>query len=1636
MISKVISITMSFVLALTLLPVHVMANENTAKPSAKVTAPETSPISENLAFTYDSNTETATIITAESGKNFSLMMADMRDGVEYDGNVRKIVFSVPVVANVDINYAFYSAPNNRFAHLDEIQGLDMLDTSNVISMDWMFLGYSGTSLDLGGFDTSRVTGMSGVFFECSNLTSLDLGSFDTSRVEGMFGMFMGCTKLTQLNLGNFDTSSATDMSEMFKLCTSLTSLDLSSFSTPELLSYNNTFYGTDSLEVVKTSADISNAITKQIAASSTAPGTGKWYATGSSTAHDRIPANTAGTWHAYTSISENLSYTYDSETETATVSTAKSGKNFSKMMEDMRHGVGFEGNVTKIVFDVDILPNNDISYAFYCTPNNRLAHLREIQGLDRLDTSDVTHMRAMFAGYLGDTLDLSGLVTSNVIDMTQMFEGCTNLTSLDLTHLDTSSVRKMEKIFKNCSGLTSLDLSNFNTSSARYIAHMFQGCSSLTHLDLSGFSTTKVSNMNEMFKGCSSLRKLNLSSFDTSQVTTSINMFIGATLLEVLKTGANISSDITKQIAASNTAPGTGRWYTASNNDALYRTPAHTVGIWYAYQPIQENLSFKFDSKSGTATITTAESGTHFNQMMDDMKNGVGFEGDVTRIVFDVDVVVNADISNAFDCRTSTYPENRLALLREIQGLDRLDTSTVTHMRALFAGYQGTALDLGALSTSNVIDMTQMFEGCTNLASLDISHFDTFKVRYIEKMFANCLALTSIDLSNFSTSSARYIGHMFHGCSKLTRLDLSGFDTTNINFFKEMFVGADSLEVVKTSANITNGITNQIAATSTAPGTGKWYASNSGTALNNIPATTAGTWYAYIPAKESLIFTFDEETRTATIATGQGGKSFSKMMADMRAGMVFKGYVRKIVFSVPVVADADISYCFSSENSNRLALLQEIQGLDKLDTSGVTNMSNMFDGCTSITSLDLSNFDTSNVSEMSGMFMGCSGLTSLDLGSLDTSNVSEMSGMFMGCSALESLDLSSFDTPKVANMGDIFHGCLNLTSVNISSFETLTVTMMNGMFEGCISLTSVDLGNFDTTNVTDMNKMFDGCINLASLDLSNFNTLNVSNMGNMFNWCSSLTSLDLSSFDTRNATQINGMFEGCSGLTNLDLGNFDTSNITDMSGMFKNCSTPTSLDLSGFDTSNATNMSGMFEGCSGLTSLDLSNFRTTNVIDMSRMFEGCSGLASLDLGNFDTSNVSNMSGIFDGCSGLTSLDLSGLDTSNVTDMSEMFHGCSGLMGLDLRCLDTSKVTDMTKMFAWCSSLKNLDLSNFDTSSVVVSYDAFAETRLLDEVKTGANITSDITRQMLPSNSAPGTGKWYAVGNSTALDHIPASTAGMWCAYIKDVNFFTVTINSNGGTDIPSLTVEEGMAISKPAAPAKAGYGFAGWYSDKACENSFDFGLAITENTTIHAAWRKLYDDVGEPGAFFYEAVYEGAHLGFMTGYTGTNLFGPWDNMDRQTVAVALYKFAGSPEITQKQVDSQIAKFTDGKEIPSWAKKGIAWCAMTGKLIGVEYDDGTFSAAPAQEATREMIATFLWRYAEEPAVTASPEFDTMPDKGSVSAWATTGMKWCMSKGIITGVEVEGENVKYIQPFGSAYRGSMITMLVRGKKDLML
>ncbi|MBO4719360.1 MAG: BspA family leucine-rich repeat surface protein, partial [Prevotella sp.] len=127
------------------------------------------------------------------------------------------------------------------------------------------------------------------------------------------------------------------------------------------------------------------------------------------------------------------------------------------------------------------------------------------------------------------------------------FQKCSSLTSIiGLENLKTDNVWNMHDMFSHCSSLTSLDLSGFKTDNLTDMTQMFDGCSGLKSLNVSGFKTDKVTTMWAVFRGCSSLTSLDVSGFKTDNVTLMTQMFYNCSSLTSLDVSGFKTDKVTR----------------------------------------------------------------------------------------------------------------------------------------------------------------------------------------------------------------------------------------------------------------------------------------------------------------------------------------------------------------------------------------------------------------------------------------------------------------------------------------------------------------------------------------------------------------------------------------------------------------------------------------------------------------------------------------------------------------------------------------------------------------------------------------------------------------------------------------------------------------------------------------------------------------------------------------------------------------------------------------------------------------------------------------------------------------------------------------------------------------------------------
>jgi surface protein len=1098
-----------------------------------------------------------------------------------------------------------------FASCTSLTTLDLssFNTANVISMESMFGGcMSLTTLNLSSFNTSKVTDMFHMFYNCSSLTSLDLSHFNTSKVSDMKEMFYNCSNLTTIYVDDgWSTAAVTSSDNMFTYCTSLvggmgttydanhvgkayahidggpsnpgyfTAAGAQPWTPPEAYACYTpsdstlTFYY-DHQRGSRTGT------TYDLNTGSNNPG---WYTdnTCSSVTHvvfdpsfaGARPNSTIGWFYRMSNLTTITGIEYLNTSEvtnmglmfyycksltsldvsnfnTAKVITMDSMFAYCENLTTIYAGDGW--NIASLVYWDNMLfygstslvggmgttydaNHVDAAYAridggpscpgYFTAAGAQPWTLPEAYACYTADDKTLTfyydNQRSSREGNYVRTYDLPtgddlpgwGIdytniwVTSVVFDPSfvnvlptstkSWFDGMSDLLSITgmQEYLNTSEVTDMRYMFSFCNKLTGLDLSSFNTQNVAHMDSMFYLCSALTSLDLSNFNTSNVTTMNAMFIGCSGLTTLDLSSFNTANVTKMTYLFRYSSGLKTIFAGDG--------------------WSTAS-------APYGLVGMFQGCTSLVGGKGTAYDPNHTDGSYAHIDGGPSNPGYFTAVPEAYAcYTADNTTLTFYYDSQRSTRAGTTYDLINTTdagwytdgTKENVTKVVFDPSFADARPTSTFDW----FCGMRNlqSISDMSYLNTSQVTNMAYMFSTCTGLTTLDLSSFNTSKVTNMYGMFYNCTNLQTVYVgSDWSTVAVMNSNYMFNGCTSLVGGQGTNYSSTN--------------PMDKTYAHIDGGSSN--------PG-----------------------YFSEKHLEAYACYTADNTTLTFYCDTQRGTREGATY--DLNEGTINPEWrddgtnasVTRVVF--------DSSFSNARPTStfkwfHNMSRLDTITGIAYLNTEAVTTMLSMFDGCSGLTSLDLSHFNTAMVTSMEFMFFNCSGLTSLDLSSFNTSNVTDMHCMFFNCSGLTSLDVSSFNTSNVTDMQGIFGSCSGLSSLDVSGFNTSNVTNMCDMFYSCSGLTSLDVSSFNTSNVTNMIDLFTNCSSLTSLDLSSFNTTSATHMSTMFKGCSSLTSLDLSGFSTANVTNMSKMFQDCGNLTTIYAGDgWSTAAVSTSTNMFLNC---------------------------------------------------------------------------------------------------------------------------------------------------------------------------------------------------------------------------------------------------------------------------------------------------------------------------------------------------------------------------------------------------------------------------------------------------------------------------------------------------
>lgn len=359
--------------------------------------------------------------------------------------------------------------------------------------------------------------------------------------------------------------------------------------------------------------------------------------------------------------------------------------------------------------------------------------------------------------------------------------------------------------------------------------------------------------------------------------------------------------------------------------------------------------------------------------------------------------------------------------------------------------------------------------------------------------------------------------------------------------------------------------------------------------------------------------------------------------------------------------------------------LEQISGMENLNTSVTTDMQDMFSESGKLTSIDLSHMETRYVRSMGGMFMNCESLKELNLFNFNISFLEDVEAMFAGCSNLERIysTINWEMSDQITKSDNMFYGCEKLRGGNGTLFDPDYVDKRYARPDqdgqpGYFSDTKEETkdpeiyGVFSEDGKTftiyyDENIPLNGIL----MDMVKLPWYGSDRYKNYVDARVAVQTIVLDqSMKDAHPIRPDYWFAGFENATEIQhLTWLNTDKAAMMVAMFQECKSLTALDLSHFDTEKCESFNSMFDNCKKLESIDISHFNTAKIESVYSMFYGCDALTSINMLDCDWSNVTFAKSFFEQCINLEQI-ICKYDFNQNSDLSsgDMFAGCAKLKG--------------------------------------------------------------------------------------------------------------------------------------------------------------------------------------------------------------------------------------------------------------------------------------------------------------------------------------------------------------------------------------
>ena len=1275
------------------------------------------------------------------------------------GTMAQTFYGCSSLTTLDVSKWNVSSVTNMSNTFDDCKSLTTLDvskwdTGQVVNMNNIFYGCKSlTTLDVSNWNVSKVQIMSGMFFNCSKLVALDVSKWNTQSVTNMVQMFQGCETLQYLNTLKWNVGKVTNLGQTFANCVNLKHIDVSNWNVSQVTNLGGMFTNCPLLEHLDVSKwNTSNVVT-----------TGGFVRGCTSLTKIDMSKWNMGNVNDIGNMFQNCT----SLTSVGNINNWNTSK--IQSMSGVFWGCA---EITKLE-----LLNWDTSSVRTMDSCFRDCNKLETLLISTWDTSSVTNFSNMFRNCTSLTkLNISNFDLSKATVTSNMLGSCPNLTVYVNKNKFNDEVRTIASsatIFKEFDGKIVVQYTYLNTNYPS-INPKFNGGGSYSYSfvdEINGNMTTRTitsetlptriqfyeSSTNMGYGDIREIYEIN-----TRELTTAQDMFRNNYALQKIN-----YFNVTNKVIDMSHVFGGCTSLTEIPTPHLWDTSSNT-SFQYSFSSCQKITSLDTSSwkTSNVKYMIAAFSGCKMLKELDLSTFDTSSVTNMSDMLQNCNSLESIKLENLDTSKVSTFYEmfQNCSLLKTLN-LSKWNTSSCTNMGIMFSGCSSLEnLYISNFNTKKTNNMTYMFRHCNSLKILDLSSFDTSSVGATHTdMFLDVPQQTivytngntwSIDTSSYNATFVTLGGRLLTTYKFNSQTHSDMLPTFNSGFGSGAYGVHDINAYRKTTVDPstwTLGLIDTVTGTET---------SNVSFVRSDFIEVIPTVKYQYYTNVDSFWYDIDKKyisyTANAYSATAPDNARYVRVCKSSRPATFTLIELNVVTRALSVGTDYPTMIRFGqlwSENeviqNSTLALLEvlhldthsltSIQGLFRRcsnlvnvdcscswNTSQIIDMKAVFQDCTQLTRIDVSNFDMSKVTMAHEMFATCAGIEYLDVSKWDTKNITRMDSMFVYCAKLKDIDVSNWDTHQVTNMTCIFASLSLLTNIDVSKWDTSSCTNTSQMFTECKSLEAIDVSSWDVSKVQNMELMFKNCAKVTRLDVENWDVSNVVYFSSAFIG-SGITSFNGVKWDVSTGANMHGMFAYCNKLTDFNAPNWKLSSCTATSSMFEYCTSLETLDLSGWDVSKVKSMDKMFANCTSLKNLNTKNWDTSSVTTFNTMFGACESLTELDLSHFNTSSATNMYGVFSNCKKLEKVNLLNWDTKNVTDIGYMFNYCQSLKELDLRHFDTSNVLRMHWTFCMCQKLTKLDVSTWDTRKTVNFLNTFERCQSLTELDLSSFSTNQATQ---------------------------------------------------------------------------------------------------------------------------------------------------------------------------------------------------------------------------------------------------------------------------------------------------------------------